>query len=220
MLLEKDGNFLILFLFICTMAYDAVILDLGGVIINLDYNNTIHAFEALGMNDFKTVYSQAAQTNLFDDFETGQVSAQHFVNRLLPHLKQGTTPNKVVHAWNAMILDVPEEKIALLETLKSKYPVYLLSNTNELHVPAVRRAFAKVTEQPMEHFFTKLYFSHEIKMRKPNAEIFEFVCNENRLTPSKTLFVDDSIQHIEGAKTVGLITEHLKNPNDLYQLFS
>ena len=218
--MEKDGNFLILFLFICTMAYDAVILDLGGVIINLDYNKTIHAFEALGMGDFKTVYSQAAQTNLFDDFETGKVSAQHFVNSLLPHLKQGTTPNKVVHAWNAMILDVPVKKLALLETLKDRYPVFLLSNTNELHVPAVRREFAKVTDLPMEHFFTQLYFSNEIKMRKPNAEIFEFVCKENALNPARSLFVDDSIQHIEGAKSIGLIAEHLKNPEDLYQLFS
>jgi len=202
------------------MTYDAVILDLGGVIINLDYNKTIHAFEALGMKDFNTVYSQAAQTNLFDNFETGQVSAQHFVNSLLPHLKQGTTPNKVVHAWNAMILDVPLKKLALLESLKSRYPVFLLSNTNELHVPVVRREFAKVTDFPMEHFFTQLYFSNEIKMRKPNAEIFEFVCKENNLNPAKTLFVDDSIQHIEGAHSIGLIAEHLKNPEDLYQLFS
>lgn len=218
--MEKDGNFLILFLFICTMAFDAVILDLGGVIINLDYNKTIHAFEALGMGDFKTVYSQAAQTNLFDDFETGKVSAQHFVNSLLPHLKPGTTPNKVVHAWNAMILDVPVKKLELLESLNKRFPVFLLSNTNELHVPAVRREFAKVTALPMEHFFTQQYFSNEIKMRKPNAEIFEFVCKENNLNPARTLFVDDSIQHIEGAKAVGLITEHLRNPEDLYQLFS
>ncbi|SRR5574343_27887 len=218
--MEKDGNFLILFLFICIMAYDAVILDLGGVIINLDYNKTIHAFEALGMSDFKTVYSQASQTNLFDDFETGKISAQHFVNCLLPYLKPGTTPNKVVHAWNAMILDVPQQKLELLETLKKRFPVYLLSNTNELHVPVVRREFSKVTDYPMEHFFTKMYFSNEIKLRKPNAEIFEFVCLENNLNPANTLFVDDSIQHIEGAKKIGLNTEHLKDPEDLYQLFS
>ena len=153
--MEKDGNYLILFLFICTMAYDAVILDLGGVIINLDYNKTIRAFEALGMSDFKTVYSQAAQTNLFNDFETGKVSAQHFINSLLPHLKQGTSPNKVVHAWTAMILDVPQKKLELLETLKKRLPIFLLSNTNELHIPAVRREFAKVSTLPMEHFLQR-----------------------------------------------------------------
>jgi glucose-1-phosphatase len=202
------------------MAYDAVILDLGGVIINLDYNKTIRAFEALGMSDFKTVYSQAAQTNLFNDFETGKMSAQHFINSLLPHLKPGTSPNKVVHAWNAMILDVPQKKLELLETLKKRLPIFLLSNTNELHMPAVRREFAKVSTLPMEHFFTKMYLSHEVKMRKPNTEIFEFVCKENNLNPTNTLFVDDSIQHIEGAKMIGLNAEYLSNPEDLYQLFS
>ncbi len=68
---------------------------------------------------------------LFDDFETGKISAQRFINSLLPYLKPGTTPNKVVHAWNAMILDVPPEKLQLLESFRGKYPVYLLSNTNE-----------------------------------------------------------------------------------------
>jgi putative hydrolase of the HAD superfamily len=202
------------------MEFEAVILDLGGVIINLDYSKTIHAFEALGMTDFNSVYSQAAQTNLFDDFETGKISSQRFVNSLLPYLKPGTTPNKVVHAWNAMILDVPAKKLELLESLKQKYPVYLLSNTNELHVPVVKREFAKVTNLPMEHYFTQLYFSHEIHLRKPNKEIFDFVCQTNGLIPEKTLFVDDSIQHIEGAKTLGLLTHHLTNPEDLYQLFS
>jgi putative hydrolase of the HAD superfamily len=202
------------------MEFEAVILDLGGVIINLDYSKTIHAFEALGMTDFNSVYSQAAQTNLFDDFETGQISSQRFVNSLLPYLKSGTTPNKVVHAWNAMILNVPAKKLELLVSLKQKYPVFLLSNTNELHVPVVRREFAKVTDKPMEHFFNEMYFSHEIKLRKPNQEIFDFVCKTNGLIPEKTLFIDDSIQHIEGAKTLGLLTHHLTNPEDLYQLFS
>jgi hypothetical protein len=81
------------------MNFDALIFDLGGVIINLDYKRTIHAFEQLGMEDFHTIYSQATQTNLFDDFETGKISAQRFINSLLPYLKPGTTPNKVVHAW-------------------------------------------------------------------------------------------------------------------------
>jgi putative hydrolase of the HAD superfamily len=202
------------------MAYEAILLDLGGVIINLDYNKTIEAFESLGMSDFKHVYSQASQTNLFDDFETGRISSQHFVNNLLPYLKPGTSPNKVVHAWNAMILDVPAKKLELLEQLKQDYPVFLLSNTNALHVPVVRREFAKVTAFPMEHYFTKMYFSHEIGMRKPHAATFEFVCKENGLNPTKTLFVDDSIQHIDGAKSIGLISEYLKNPDDLFHLFS
>lgn len=187
---------------------DALIFDLGGVIINVDYNKTIQAFEKLGMYDFHSVYSQAKQTNLFDDFETGNISAQHFINRLLHYLPPGTSPNKVVQAWNAMVLDVPAEKIALLDRLKEKYPIYLLSNTNELHIPLVRREWAKITNRPIESYFNKVYFSNEIKLRKPHLEIFKFVCEDQNLRPATTLFIDDSIQHIDGAKEYGLQTHH------------
>jgi putative hydrolase of the HAD superfamily len=202
------------------MEFDAIIFDLGGVIIDLDYSKTIHAFEQLGMENFHEVYSQATQTNLFDDFETGQISAQRFINSLLPYLKTGTTPNMAVHAWNAMILSVPPEKLQLLLKLKKDYPLYLLSNTNELHVPVVRREWAKVTSEPMEYYFDRIFFSHEILMRKPDISIFKFVCEEQDLNPQRTLFIDDSIQHIEGAEKIGLQTVHFTNSEDLYKLFS
>lgn len=202
------------------MDFDAIIFDLGGVIIDLDYQRTISAFKQLGMHDFDSVYSQAAQSNLFDDFETGQISAQRFVNSLLPYLPQGTTPNKVVQAWNAMILSVPPSKIELLYRLKKNFPIYLLSNTNELHVPVVRREWSKVTDNTMEDCFDHVYFSHEIHLRKPNREIFDFVCENQSLKPERTLFIDDSIQHIEGAQSIGLQTLHLTNSEDLIQFFS
>lgn len=199
---------------------EAIIFDLGGVIIDIDYQKTIHAFEKLGMTDFHTVYSQAAQSNLFDDFETGQISAQRFINSLLPHLSLGTSPNKAVQAWNAMILDVPAEKLALLNWLKQKYPLYLLSNTNELHVPVVRRSWANTTNESMESFFNKIYFSHELHLRKPHQEIFKFVCEDQNLNPETTLFIDDSIQHIEGATKFGLQTFHVTSSESLYHFFS
>jgi len=202
------------------MKYDAIIFDLGGVIIDLDYQKTIDAFVELGMNNFETIYSQASQQKLFNDFEIGQISPQYFINQLLPFLKNGTSPNKVVEAWNAMILSVPLAKIELLEKLKKKYPLFLLSNTNDLHVPLVRKEWAKVTDKPMESFFNKIYFSHELHLRKPNADIFETVCELENLNPKTTLFIDDSIQHIEGAASIGLKTYHLKKSTDLIQFFS
>jgi putative hydrolase of the HAD superfamily len=202
------------------MKFNAIIFDLGGVLIDIDYQRTIDAFVQLGMVDFESIYSQAAQQKLFNDYETGQISTQLFINQLLPFLKQGTSPNKVVEAWNAMILNVPVKKIELLEKLKLQYPIFLLSNTNDLHVPEVRKEWAKVTEKPMESFFNTIYFSHELKQRKPNSEIFINVCEREGLNPQTTLFIDDSIQHIEGASSIGLQTYHLKNSADLFQLFS
>jgi HAD superfamily hydrolase (TIGR01509 family) len=208
------------FIYFRLMKYTAVIFDLGGVIIHIDYAATIHAFENLGHSDFHTLYSQAQQSGLFDELETGKISGQRFVNDLLPYLKRGTSPNKVVAAWNAMIGAVPKERIALLQKVREKYPVYLLSNTNELHMQAVQRSWKEASEKPIRAFFDHTYLSHEIGMRKPNANIFEFVCRENHLNPADTLFIDDSIQHIEGAKSCGLQTFHLTDFALLDQIFS
>lgn len=201
-------------------SFDTIIFDLGGVIINLDYQKTIQAFEKLGMSNFQSVYSQMAQTDLFDSYETGKISSQHFINLLLPHLPQGTSPNKVVAAWNAMILDVPEKKIELLTKLKNTLPTYLLSNTNDLHIQKVREEWKKASPEPMEYFFNKMYLSHEIKLRKPTAQAFTHVLDENGLEAARTMFIDDTLQHIEGAKSLGIQTLHLSDTNFLYDFFS
>jgi HAD superfamily hydrolase (TIGR01509 family) len=208
------------FFFLCEVKYDAIIFDLGGVLINVDYNKTICAFEELGTADFSLIFSQAKQTDIFSQYETGKISSQRFINELLAYLPSGTTPNQVVHAWNQMIQNVPAESILLLERLKRKYAVFMLSNTNELHVPLVRKEWAKVAFHPMEHYFNTIYFSHELGMRKPHPEIFIEVCEREKLMPQTTLFIDDTLQHIEGAKSAGLLTHHLKDIRALYELFS
>lgn len=197
---------------------EAVIFDLGGVIINLNYQLTQKAFEDLGITNFSEIYTQFAQNDLFDNYETGKVSSQHFINELLRAFPNSISPNKIVAAWNAMILDVPKEKIDFLNQLKIERRIFLLSNTNEIHMEKVRREWSKVSAYPMEHSFEKIYLSHEVGMRKPNAEIFKFVCAENNLNPKRTLFIDDTLQHIEGAKSIGLQTLHLQVSTRLIEL--
>ncbi|MCH2229684.1 MAG: HAD family phosphatase [Crocinitomicaceae bacterium] len=200
---------------------NAVIFDFGGVIINIDYNDTIEAFTTLGISDFSSMYSQAQQSNLFNALEVGQISAQRFINGLLDYLPPGTSPNKVVSAWNAMIQDVPPATIDLLNELKYKgYKIFLLSNTNEIHIKPAIAAWTKSSDRTMESTFNHVYLSHEIGMRKPHKAIFERVCREQNLNAYETLFIDDSIQHIEGAKAAGLHTHHLLNQSDIYSLFS
>ena len=201
-------------------SFDSVIFDLGGVIINLNYQKTISAFQELGMSNFDQVYSQMAQSDLFDSYETGKISTQHFINSLLPFLPIGTSPNKLVAAWNAMILDVPPKKITLLANLKKSLPTFLLSNTNDLHIQKVRDEWKKVTDCAMEESFHKMYLSHEIKHRKPTSQAFSYVLEENGLEAARTIFIDDTLQHIVGATSIGLQTLHLTNPEFLYEFFS
>ncbi|WP_343635600.1 HAD family phosphatase [Fluviicola sp.] len=198
---------------------EAIIFDLGGVLLNLDYDLTEKAFVALGLANFGASYSQLQQVQLFDRYETGQISSFHFVNRLLDLLPPGTTANQVVHAWDSMILDFPVERLQRLEALSQKYRLFLLSNTNDLHIDAVRRSLDKaVGHRNLEQYFEKTYFSSAIGMRKPDKEIFEFICSENNLDPAKTLFIDDSPQHIEGAKAAGIEAILLGKNEEVFDL--
>lgn len=199
----------------------AIIFDLGGVILNLNYDLTSEAFRKLGMEDFDETYSQLSQTDLFDRFETGHISGFHFINRLLDRLPSGTGGNSVVHAWNAMILDFPASRLEWLEEMARTHRIFLLSNTNTLHMDAVRRSLERtVGHQRLEAYFEKVFLSCDMGMRKPDPGIFKRVCDEMELNPSETLFIDDSPQHVEGARVAGLQVLHLEKGREVQSLFS
>ncbi|MFM8963734.1 MAG: HAD family hydrolase [Sphingomonadales bacterium] len=200
--------------------YKALLLDLGGVLIDINYNATEEAFKKLGVTDFKERYTQFAQNELFDRFECGQISPQHFINLLLPYTAPGTTPNAVVAAWNAMIGAFPVEKIALLNRLSQTLPLFMLSNTNELHWTPVQKAWNRSSKQEMEVYFQTIFLSHQIGKRKPTPETFSWVCEQIGFEPKDVLFIDDSPQHIDGAKAAGLQTFFYEDAASFYALFS
>ncbi len=199
---------------------ELILFDLGGVLINIDYQATEKAFIAIGVTDFHEKYTQFQQNELFNQFETGQISAQHFINKLLPFTQKGSSPNEVVHAWNAMIGEFSQEKIDLLIRLSKEKRIALLSNTNELHMIQVMRAWENACAIPFESLFEQVFLSHEIHQRKPDVQTFEWVCNQLNISPSQVLFIDDNPQHIEGANAAGLKTHFYKDPKDFYALFS
>jgi putative hydrolase of the HAD superfamily len=201
--------------------YSYIVFDLGGVLIDIDYHATRIAFEKLGFEDFDQSYSQFAQQNVFDRFERGEISAQHFINKVLPHCRPGTSPNQVVAAWNAMLGEIPAEKIALLQNLKGKKGFSMLSNTNILHLPGVNNAWQKKCATPMGQLFDQVFLSFEIGRRKPDVTTFQWVQQQLAIeNPSEILFIEDSPQHIEGAQKAGWSTHFYQNQTDFYALFS
>ena|ERR1700741_4362952 len=197
-----------------------IIFDLGGVILRIDYLLTEKAFKDIGCMDFEKKYSQARQLPLFDDFETGRISVQHFVNELKKMLEIEVSDTAVINAWNAMLIDLPASRLHLLKELKSKYRIFLLSNTNEIHI----KGFEKIIYEQhgitgLGDYFEKVYYSCRVNMRKPDAEIFELVLKENSLEAGETLFIDDSIQHVEGALKVGLQAKLLSKGVDVSTMF-
>ncbi len=191
--------------------YSAIILDLGGVIIDLDYYRTAKAFVNLGLENFDDIYSKAKQSNLFDDFEKGIMSVDGFRAELRKHLPKNTSDHEIDHAWNAMLIDIPVHRVEFIKKLGQKYRIFLLSNTNHIHVKAFSKmADAVFGKNNFLEIFEKYYLSCEMGMRKPDAEIFEKVLTDNNLDRTKTLFIDDSNQHIDGALKIGLPAELLK----------
>ena len=197
----------------------AIIFDLGAVILNINYQNTIDEFTKLGVNNAATFYSKKVQTNLFNQIETGMISSNKFLKALQKETKNANI-NQVEKAWNAMLLDLPEERIQLIEKLKkNNYSIYLLSNTNAIHIDAIKKQLGKRKWLAFCKLFDKMYLSHELGLRKPDVKIFEYILNEQKLKAEEVFFIDDSPQHIASAKKIGIHCHHLLDDENIITLF-
>lgn len=188
-----------------------IIFDLGGVIINIDYQATIDAFRQLGISNFDTHFSQALQSDFFEKFEKGEVDEAAFFAYIRNHAKMELSEASIVEAWNAMLLDIPLRRLQLLQQLQLHYNVYLYSNTNSIHEKAFNTQLKEVCGMPnFNVFFDKVFLSHRFGHRKPDREGFQKILDMERLEASTTLFIDDSIQHITAAASLGIQTIHIQ----------
>jgi len=182
-----------------------IIFDLGGVLLNIDYALTRDAFVADGIADFDDLYSQLRQQSLFDLWEMGKITRQEFIGALQKASSRPISDTQVISAWNAMLLDLPVRRLQILQQLRLYHDLFLLSNTNEVHEEAFNKILMRSHGVPdLGVFFDKVYFSHRVGLRKPMKEIFSLVLDQNGLKPEETLFIDDSPQHIAGAKELGI----------------
>ena len=196
----------------------AIIFDLGAVILNINYQNTIDEFKKLGVKNPNSFYSKKTQTHLFNQIETGKISQKGFLLKIQKETSDASI-QQVKNAWNAMLLDLPEERIKLLKSLNQNYAIFLLSNTNALHICEFKKKLGNKEYTEFYNLFDKVYYSHKIGFRKPQAEAFTIILNQNKLAAHEVLFIDDSPQHIEGAKKLGIQAYHLQENEDLTTLF-
>jgi len=180
-----------------------LILDLGGVLYDLDYLKTQDAFSSLGLGDY---FSQLNQSTLFDNIEEGKITVDHFVNELILLSKTtGLKKGQIIDAWNAMLLGMKADKFELLTELKAKYNLYLYSNTNAIHIKAVWQHYREVHGiSNLDDYFIKVYLSNDMGIRKPKEAGFDLIVTENNLIKEETLFIDDSPQHVTGAISSGI----------------
>jgi len=183
-----------------------IIFDYGNVIFEINFKNAQFALEQLGISNVAGFFGHKSHNNIFDDFETGTLTPNQFRDAIRKEAGNNLISDEEIDAaWNSLLIGVPPGIHELLLRVKEKYRTFLLSNNNEIHylwiMDYLKREFRM---ESIEHLFEKAYFSQQMYLRKPNVEIFEQVVRENNLVPSETLFIDDSPQHIEGAKKAGL----------------
>ena len=196
-----------------------IIFDLGGVIIDIDYNRTADAFKKLGAFNFDVVYSQSKQDDLFDHYDIGKISSAEFRATLQRKLSIDITDKAFDDAWNAMLLDIPLKRLSFIKNLKNHYKVFLFSNTNDIHLKEVYHICQKQNGfNSFTGYFDKEYYSNTYGKRKPHPSSFSSILAENKLEASETLFVDDSMQHILGARQAGLHAMFLSKEKSIFDV--
>ncbi len=197
-----------------------IIFDFGGVICNINIRLSEEKFKDLGFRGFNPLYSVEEGEDIFRRLEGGKISIPEFTAILKKHLNPGISDEEVMNAWNAMILDIPPQRVRLLEEVRTSYRTFILSNSNEIHYNKYLGGFSEhYGYSSFGSLFEKTWFSYQIHLQKPSREIFEYVIRDGGLNPSETLFIDDSIQHVESAANVGLITYHLRPYEEITGLF-
>ncbi|WP_202701052.1 HAD family phosphatase [Flavobacterium sp. UGB4466] len=193
---------------------DTIIFDFGDIFINLDKQATISGLQKLGLKEWN---AELDQLNLL--FETGDISPEDFLAGFKKQLPNATT-EQILEAWNAILADFPLYRLEFLQLLSQKYRLFLLSNTDSIHIETFENKTGISFYSDFYQCFEKVYFSFEIGMRKPNAEVFQYLINKHELSPKRTLFVDDKKENTDSAAALGFHVWNLQvGQEDVVDLF-
>lgn len=203
------------------MKFKAVVFDFGNVIIYIDVPRTFQTFASFTGKKQEAVEKLIADSQLFKRYETGQFEDDEFREIVRQTLGFPLSDNEIDVAWNSLLLDIPQERIELISALRMKYPIYLLSNTNNIHIKAsncyIKRNFNGFI---LHDWFDKLYLSYEMGLWKPEKSIYYTVLKDLKLAPNEVLFLDDNKANIESAKEIGIQTILVEPTKSINQYFS
>jgi FMN phosphatase YigB (HAD superfamily) len=193
---------------------NTIIFDFGDVFINLDKQATRNAFQKLGLSQWN---EDLDRLNI--QFETGKISREDFLLGIQKHIPNAST-NEILEAWNTILLDFPLYRLEFLQMLSKKYRLFLLSNTDAIHIETFEQKSGISFYSDFYQCFEKVHFSFEIGMRKPNPEIFNYLLNEHELSAKRTLFIDDKKENTDAALALGFQVWNLQvGEEDVVDLF-
>lgn len=191
-----------------------IVFDLGAVLIDIDFNKVAHSFKQLGFSNFELHYSQLQANELFQQLEKGVISDIEFYTSIQQQIDIPLSHAQIQNAWNSILLKFRLESMQLLTSLKNKYRLFLLSNTNAIHLKEINAIlFQQTNNSSLDSYFEKAYYSHIVGMRKPSQEIFSHVLEDAKILANETLFIDDSFPNINTANQMDFHT-HLLLPEE------
>ena len=193
---------------------NTIIFDFGDIFINLNKEESHEAFKKLGLYGLNEKLLA-----LNDEFEKGKISESNFLNGFSEFIPNARI-EEIKAAWNSIIGDFPLYRLEFLQLLKNKYRLFLLTNTDMIHIENFEEKVGTSFFSAFYQCFEKVYYSYEMGMRKPDEAIFKSIINKHDLNPSRTLFVDDKKENTAAAASVGLEVWNLQvGKEDVVELF-
>lgn len=183
----------------------SIIFDLGGVMIDLDFDRCIESFKAIGFEGAEKLVSCYHPEGIFGAAERGEVTPAQLCDYVREVSGCGDLSDEAIcEAYRSLLVGIPCSKLRMLERLREEgYKLYALSNINEIMYPRILEFFA-ADGRSADYYFDKMYLSYEMGVMKPSREIYERVISDSGVTPSETLFIDDGDKNIAAAREFGL----------------
>ncbi|NMM49279.1 HAD family hydrolase [Marinigracilibium pacificum] len=201
--------------------YQNIIFDLGGVIINLNTDLTYSKLVSYCNSDVDVAKAKIFESKITERYELGEINNEEFREEMREILNHNLSDEELDEAWNAMLLDIPLQRITLLENLRENYSTYLMSNTSPIHLDGVNNILERTNgNKDIGSYFDRSYYSFSMRKRKPNPEVFQQILEENDLIPSETLLFDDLVQNVNSAKQLGIKAILVDGPEVLINFFN
>jgi putative hydrolase of the HAD superfamily len=193
---------------------NTIIFDFGDIFINLDKKTTMDGFKNLGLKEWN---EELDQLNI--QFEKGNISSNEFLAGFQKHMPNASI-EEIQDVWNTILADFPLYRLEFLQMLSKKYRLFLLSNTDSIHIETFEQRVGSSFYGDFYQCFEQVYFSFEMGMRKPDAEIYQALLNQHELQPKRTLFVDDKKENTDAAAALGIQVWNLQvGKEDVVDLF-
>ena len=196
-----------------------IIFDWGGVLIDVTMDRFIENCKKYGIKLFSSEITSTHKAGFFQEYELGNIGTEDMRNELRQRASVDLSDSEIDRLWNSMIEDIPANKLRLLENLKEKYNLFLLSNTNKLHWESASDSVFRYNGLGKDDFFRNIFLSYEMHLAKPDSMFFKTALEKTKLKPDETLFIDDSLINCEAARSLGIHAAHYTIGEDLSQIF-